>query len=213
LSPYHLFSQEIYQHVPATPAPDRFYLFYLHGAIIESRGIRPTHPEYGIYEYEKILHTFADSHFVVISEARKAGTRIPEYARKVSLQVDSLLKAGVPPHHITISGASKGGAIAVMASHFINHRQVRYVIIAICNEQMALFWEKNHIQLSGQVLYMVDEADRIAGSCKKYRDLLKGSNLMNFKEITLRLGLGHGVLYRPLKEWVQPAIRWARSGQ
>jgi hypothetical protein len=29
------------------------------------------------------------------------------------------------------------------------------------------------------------------------------------REIVLRTGLGHGFLYRPLPEWMTPALAWA----
>jgi hypothetical protein len=28
------------------------------------------------------------------------------------------------------------------------------------------------------------------------------------REIVLRTGLGHGFIYRPLPEWVNPAVEW-----
>ena len=92
------------------------YLFYLSGYIVEAGNIRPTSPKFGVYEYEKILETFKQSGFVVISEARKKDPEIEAYALKVTEQVRRLLKAGVPPKQITIVGASQGSWIAMLAS-------------------------------------------------------------------------------------------------
>ena len=51
--------------VPAEIDPDARYLIYLHGAIIERAGVRPTHPQFGVYEYQQILEVFANRGFVV----------------------------------------------------------------------------------------------------------------------------------------------------
>ncbi len=197
--------------VPSSPDTTRHYLFYLHGMIIELQGIRPTSPRFGVYEYEKILQTFADSGFVVISEARKKGTQVRPYAQKVAAQIDSLLKAGVPARNITVLGASKGAGIAVMVSHLLRNEDIAFVLLAICNERMAAFWKKNGVQLWGRVLYFHDTSDGIAGSCSGYLKDLRSPGLKQFREIELSLGLGHGFLYRPLPDWVRPSVAWARG--
>ena len=65
---------QIFAGVPAEIDSAASYLIYLHGAIIENEGVRPTHAEYGVYEYRDILEVFAEHGFVVISEARPSGT-------------------------------------------------------------------------------------------------------------------------------------------
>jgi len=77
--------------------PRQDYLIYLHGRIIEEEGVRPTSPQFGVYEYEKILADFAKRGFVVISEPRPRNTDVGAYADKVVGQVRTLLRAGVPP--------------------------------------------------------------------------------------------------------------------
>jgi len=94
--------------VPSTTDAKANYLFYLHGRLIENQGIRPTDPRYGVYEYEEILNTLAARGFTVISEARGKDTDVNQYAAKVVQQIKTLIKAGVPPQHITVLGASKG---------------------------------------------------------------------------------------------------------
>ncbi len=196
--------------IPAKPDTTKSYLFYLHGMIIELQGIRPTSPRFGVYEYEKILQTFADSGFVIISEARKRGTRIRPYAEKVAAQIDSLLRAGVPAKRISVVGASKGAGIAVMISHLVRNPDIAYILLAICNDRMAGFWQNNGIKLHGRVLHFHDPSDNIAGSCSAYLADLRSPGLRAFREIELSLGLGHGFLYRPLPEWVGPTVSWAR---
>ncbi len=95
--------RRIFAGVPEEIDTDARYLIYLHGAIIEREGERPTHPEYGIYEYREILEVFAEKGFVVISEARPEGTDGMLYAARVADQVRALLDADVPPSHITVA--------------------------------------------------------------------------------------------------------------
>jgi len=204
-----LFSQNIYRHIPSKVDTTKKYIFYLHGRIIEEKGIRPVSKKYGTYEYEEILKTLAEGDFEVISEPRPKNTNSFEYAKKVVLQIDSLLKSNVPIKNITIIGASKGAGISVLISYLMKKDELKFVIMAICNEQMAKFWKANGIKLWGRVLYIFDTNDEIAGSCKNYLGILKSDGLKEYKEIETKLGLGHGILYSPLKEWVLPALEWA----
>jgi len=45
--------------VPAQPDPRARYLIFLHGRIVEDEGARPTHPDFGVYEYAAILDALA----------------------------------------------------------------------------------------------------------------------------------------------------------
>jgi hypothetical protein len=167
--------------------------------------------KYGKYKYEEILKSLAEDGINVISEPRPKDTDAADYAKKVTSQIDSLLLLGVLPNNITVIGASKGGAIAVMISNLLKKDNVKYVIMAICNEEMGKIWKENGVKLHGRVLYIFDTKDEIAGSCKNYMDILKSDGLKEYKEIEVTLGLGHGLLYSPLKEWVNPALEWVRK--
>lgn len=180
------------------------YLFYLHGAIVENRGVRPVHPRYGVYEYKAILDTLSRRGFTVISEARPPGTRPEAYAEKVTAEIDSLLGAGVRPEHITVVGFSKGGAIALMVSSYIENDHVNFVFLASCSDWM-LSWPG--LDPKGRVLSMYDARDEIAGSCKEVFGRATGR--LEYEEIELDVGLGHGTFYRPLAEWVEPVVQWA----
>ena len=83
---------QIFTEVPVRIDPDARYLFYLHGAIIERAGVRPTHPKFGVYEYQKILEVFAERGFVVISEARPRGTDGMSMRQTVADQVRALIR-------------------------------------------------------------------------------------------------------------------------
>lgn len=181
------------------------YLFYLHGLIIENEGVRPTSPRFGVYEYEEILETFKDRGFIVISEPRPKGTDPEQYATKVVGQIKSLLKAGVRAENITVVGASRGGGIAMIASTRLKNRQVKFAILAACGDWDV--YKKVGIDLWGAILSVYDDKDDVAGTCSDF--FKKSTGISKKKEVVLKLGQGHGILYRPLKEWVDPITDWA----
>jgi hypothetical protein len=177
------------------------YLFYLHGRIIEEQGIRPTSERYGVYQYQEILESFRREGFVVISEPRQRNTDVEEYAAKVASQIERLLKAGVPPQQITVIGASKGGGITMLASTLLKNRQVNFVVMAGCYDEIL-----SRVNLYGNVLSIYEESDGV-GTCRKF--FAKAAGLNRHKEVMLKTGLAHGFLYRPMKEWIAPAVEWA----
>ena len=190
--------------VPAEIDPDARYLFYLHGAIIEREGIRPIHPKFGIYEYQKILEVFAGHGLVVISEARPAGTDGAVYAEKVANQVRALLAAGVPPKKITVVGFSKGGGIAITASSILSEERLNFVFMGVCGP-----WLNKRPELApkGRLLAIREASDDLVGSCDALFGRVAGEG--EREEIILELGGGHGAFYRPRPEWVDPVVEWA----
>ena len=169
--------------------------------IRDSRGnLNAVSQVFGAYEYEHILQTFVDKGFIVISEPRPKGTDVQQYAAKVVGQINSLVQAGVPPQKITVVGASKGGAIAVATSSQLKNRDINFALVAACGNS----------DMYGNVLSVWDYLDDTgAAMCGKYFAQAKGLN--RHKEVELRVGLGHGILYRPLKEWVDLVIEWANQ--
>lgn len=195
---------QIFAGVPAQIDPDARYLFYLHGAIIERAGVRPTHPEFGVYEYREILEVFAGRGFVVISEARPAGTNRAVYAEKVADQVGALMKGGVLPEHITVVGFSKGGGIAITASSILSEERLNFVFMGACGPWLD---SRPEIVPHGRLLALREKSDDLVGSCEELfaRTTSEGER----KEIILELGGGHGAFYRPQSEWLGPVVEWA----
>ncbi len=181
------------------------YLFYLHGRIIEEQGLRPTSPQYGVYEYEAILEAFKNAGFTVISEPRPKNTDVEQYARKVVQQINTLLKANVQPYHIAVIGASKGSVIAMLVSTYLQNLDVNFVLLANCNDTVL---NQYNVDLWGNVLSIYDVKDEFGQTCQKFFDKAQGLNKRN--ELEVKLGIGHALLYRPLKEWTEPAINWAK---
>lgn len=196
----------VYEEVPEAIDPQARYLFYLHGQIVEDKGLRPEHPQLGIYEYQAIRDTLAGRGLVVISEARPAGTDVWDYAQKIVGQIEQLLAAGVPAGHITVAGHSKGGAIAILTSSLMQNDRINYVFLACCGDWMA---PNPNVNVSGRILSIYDVSDQWAGSCQEAFD--KAARPLVTREIKLDTGKGHGAFYRPMIEWVDPMIEWLRE--
>jgi hypothetical protein len=185
--------------------PRQSYLFYLHGRIIEEEGVRPTSPQFGVYEYEKILADFASRGFVVISEPRPRKTDAGAYADKVVGQIRALRRAGVPPEHITFVGFSKGGGIALLTASKLGEPKVNFAILAGCFPSTDL-QAASHLQ--GRILSLYDAADTMAISCKKAFAQAKGP--LAQEEVVLKLGTGHGAFYRP-GDWLERVAAWVKG--
>jgi len=198
---------------PASIDPSQKYLFYLHGRIIEDQGIPAISSDFGEYEYAAILKKLREHGFVVISEQRPKNTDSVEYASRVIEQITTLLNADVPAKNITVVGASKGAGIAIYISHFLANEEVNFVIMGICHPDIVKDLKQQQISLYGNVLSIYDFADdEYAGSCE---DLFSFSEvnggLSRRAEIVLSIGTGHGILYKPLDEWILPVVKWANN--
>lgn len=199
-------AQSIFPGVPDRIDAEARYMFYFHGRIVEIKGIRPISEKYGAYEYEKILGALKDRGFIVISEARRRNTVTTRYAQKVVSQIGELLQAGVPPAHITVVGASKGSLIAMQVSTMLCNKEVNFVFMAACNDEV---FHRYDINFCGNILSIYDEKDVLAGTCEKF--VKNSSGIGKYKEIKLTVGTGHGILYKPLKEWIDPVVQWAKG--
>ena len=194
---------DILTDVPDLPDRSKRYLFYLHGLIIEEAGIRPKSEEHGYYEYQMILEALAKEGFTVISEARPKDTQIIPYAEKVAGQVKKLLARGIAPGNIIIVGASKGGIISAYVSSMLQERDLHYLFLAGLFEKCLT--DKN-LKLYGNVLSIHDRSDTLSITPNLYFQRSEG--LGQFKEIIVSLDIGHGLIYRPYREWIDPFLKW-----
>jgi hypothetical protein len=189
--------------VPTGPDPAKTYLIYLHGRIVEDAGPRPMDSRFGIYDYPAVLDSLASKGAVVISAQRRANTDVNEYAGIVVGQVERLIHTGVPASHIVVVGFSKGGDIAIHVSSFLRRRDVRFVLLAACYNQL----EEPQLRLSGHVLSIIEASDTLAGmSCKPYNGHLERPE--SFEEIRISTGRSHGAFYQPLDAWMAPTLQW-----
>lgn len=183
------------------------YLFYLHGRIIEDKGEGAVSEEFGKYEYKKILKVFEDAGFKVISEQRPKDTDVNQYSQKLADEIGELIKKGVAPEKITVVGASKGSLIAMLTSTKLADKNVKFVIMANCNK-----WVQDNFELDlhGKILSIYEKSDTKGGeTCEAIKTNSKG--ISQYKEVQINTNLNHGFLYKPLKEWLEPAIEWAKN--
>ena len=180
------------------------YLIYLPGYIVQPNNTRPVSPKFGVYEYEQILNSFERTGLIVISEPRKQDADIEPYAQKLAEHIRGLLKIGVPAKHITVVGASQGSWIAMLVSTYLQNRDVNFVLIAACSADAGFL---NLVNLHGNILSIYERTD-LAQTCQEYRKDATGVN--DWKEIEVNTGLKHGFLFKPLNQWIEPTIAWAK---
>jgi len=121
---------------PARIDPADRYLFL--SAWEDRRGSGTPGGEYGVreYRYKAILEALREYGFVVLSELRPRGADPEEFAARLAGQIEELMDAGVPPGSITVIGASKGAAIAVLASHRLADPDLGYVLLGSCHPDL-----------------------------------------------------------------------------
>jgi pimeloyl-ACP methyl ester carboxylesterase len=198
-------ASDVHDEPPRNPDPDGRYVFYLHGQIVQDQGPRPTHPQYGLYDYPLILETLASHGLVVISERRKPGTDREKYAKGIVKQVEKLIDRGVSPERITVLGFSAGGMIAIHASSMMPDTEVNFVIMASCADWM---YDAPDTRLHGRVLSVFEQSD-FAYSCKALADRDPGPR--DYRDLRINTGKKHGAFYLPDDAWVVPVVDWIKS--
>lgn len=195
---------------PTSIDPAKRYMFYLHGRIIEDQGIAAVSSDYGTYEYEAILEKLASHGFTMISEQRQKNTDGVKYAERVASQVTELLNAGVPAKNITVVGASKGAVITLAISNILANKGLSFVLMGTCDPETVQLYKKRNIFLYGHVLTIRDAVDELSGSCQELFAFSEGK-IARHEELILNIGMGHGILYKPLDEWILPTVEWAEQ--
>ena len=166
------------------------------------------HSEFGRTEYLEIINEFKKRGFNVISEKRNGNVNARAYAIGIVAKIDSLIKTGTNPKKITVVGASKGGYIAQYVSTLANNPNLNYVFIAsFRNSDIQNIPEINYC---GNILTIYEKSDPFGVSALK-RKKTSSCKIEYFKEIELNTGMGHGFLFKPLKEWIEPTIKWANG--
>lgn len=196
---------EILEKPPGNPDPDVRYVFYLHGQIVQDVGPRPTHPQYGLYDYPLILETLAGHGLTVISERRKQGTDRERYAKAIVKQVEALLDNGVEPEKITVLGFSAGGIITIYASSMLPDADINFVIMASCSDWVD---DAPDLRLNGRVLSVYELSD-FATSCKELASHSPGPT--DYRDVAINTGKEHGAFYLPDDAWVLPVVDWIKT--
>ncbi len=190
-----------------TENDDRF-IFFLHNRFLEEHNLNELHPEFGRTEYKEIIAEFEKSGLKVISEKRSGNTNARDYAVVIVNQIDSLIKGGTEPKKITIIGTSKGGYIAQYVSTLANNSDLNFVFVASFRDSD--IENIPEINYCGNILTIYEKSDPFGVSALE-RKTTSSCKLQHFKEIELNTGMGHGFLFKPLKEWIEPTIKWANE--
>lgn len=192
----------------ARPSANERHLIYLHGRIIqEQQSPRPHHPEHGHYELQKIVEAFRDHGFVVSAPLRPRGQSVGEAADETVARVRALLDAGVPPERITIAGASMGSWIALLTSVRLGNPRVGFVLLSPCpSTNLAAVAAAEGRWPKGRLLFVRDESDVPRSDCPPWEGEARPGLVT--REIVIDLGRGHGFLYQPFAEWVEPTAAW-----
>jgi hypothetical protein len=93
----------------------------------------------------------------------------------------------------------------MLASTHLKNRDLNFVFIAGCSADEEFL---KLVDWHGNVLSIYERTDRV-GTCEKYR--ADATGLGRYEEIQLNTGLRHGFIYRPIIEWIEPTVRWARK--
>lgn len=187
-------------------ANDDRFIFFLHNRFLEEHALNDSHPEFGRTEYNEILAAFENSGLKVISEKRNGNVNALEYAIGIVSKIDSLISIGTEPEKITVVGTSKGGYIAQYVSTLANNPKLNFVFVAsFRNSDLESIPEINYC---GNILTVYEKTDPFGVSALE-RIENSTCNIKYFKEVELNTGLGHGFLFKPLQEWIEPTIKWA----
>lgn len=197
---------KVHADVPASIDSGARYVLYLHGRILEREGRRAVSPDYGAYELDSILASLAAKGFEVIADVRTSDVG-REYARRVADQVGRLLKAGVPPSNVIVVGASKGGWLALETAAQMGRDELAFVVLAGCGPNTVELGPR----LRGRILSVMDGSDRLDTSCES--TFAAAPRLRGRKQVVTDLGLGHGLVYKPHREWLDPLGEWASPAE
>jgi hypothetical protein len=183
-------------------------IFFLHNRFLEEHELSESHQEFGRAEYKEILTEFQKSGLKVISEKRNGNVNAREYAIGIVNQIDSLIDTGIEPQNITVVGTSKGGYIAQYVSTLANNPELNFVFVAsFRNSDLEDIPE---INFCGNILTIYEKTDPFGTSAIRRKEY-STCELKQFREIELNTGMGHGFLFKPLKEWIEPTIKWAKG--
>lgn len=189
------------------------HLIYLHGRIVQDQqSMCPRHEEYGIYQMAEIIAALRERGFVVDAEIRPRGTSVSDGADRAVAQVRRLLDSGVPADRITVLGASMGAAIALRAAVRLRNSQVRFALLGPClSANVVGVAEEEGAVPAGPLLVVRDESDIPSTDCAAWATHARRHGSLRAREVIINTGFGHGFLYRPLAEWLDPVTAWATA--
>ena len=115
------------------------------------------------------------------------------------------MSLGVPPKHIIVVGASQGAAMTIEAAYKLKNSNINYAILGLCDEYEIGYYSKYKNKLCGNFLSIYESSDP-HNSCDRL--LMEQYCKTGYKQIKLNMGISHGFIFRPYKEWVHPLVSW-----
>jgi hypothetical protein len=93
----------------------------------------------------------------------------------------------------------------MLASTYLKNRGLNFVVVGACGAHEGF---REMVDLHGDVLFIVERTDKfLVARCQRFLDDATG--LGESRLVETNTGQRHGFLYRPLKEWIEPAVAWA----
>ena len=185
------------------------HLFYFDGRIVED-GLPAIHPTFGEYQFTDIVTALDRPGISLHAKQRGPDADVEAEAMEAVTAINALIASGVPADHIAIVGASKGSLIASRVSHELGDRQMKLVILAGCWPSMVETLIANEQFVFGDVLEVRDIEDKgLEPGCGELIDSSPG--VTRHKAIVTELGVSHGLIYRPYKEWLEPTLEWVAA--
>ena len=88
----------------------------------------------------------------------------------------------------------------------VRKKGINYVFLAGLFEK---YLDDVNLKLYGNVLSIHDRYDKFSITPALYFQRSEG--LGKFKEIVLSLNIGHGLVYQPHQEWIDPLLEWVKT--
>lgn len=197
---------DIFWRFPNKISPSEKYLFYIHGKIIETDGVSPISPRFGLYQFHRIVTGLAKGEANVIARVRRGETDPNADAFRLGNEIRYMLKNGVPAAHISVAGFSKGGYITLLAANRLQNADIRYVVMAGCTRGIVDGSDTVADGLQGTIMSMSDAADDLGFSCRSLFD--RSPQLAASMDVIFETGKGHGLFYRADPAWMEPLLQW-----
>ena len=173
------------------------YFFFSHGA-----GLYKSYAERAKERWQEKVRAIEDLGFVMITEEREKGGD-DNYALKMSEWVDALIDKGLPAENIYIGGYSRGARLSLTVSDILSNSKINYFLLAGCYEN-----DEFGDDIKGRILSVYDSGDELFSSCAGY--ITKNKDI-DFKEIIVDSGYGHGMGSSVRGEWMDPLIVWLKK--
>lgn len=167
----------------------------------EQQSARPKHPRHGFYELDAIRDSLRGGGFTVTANLRGRDATHNSAADETVAKIRALLESGVRADRITVVGASMGAQIAMLTSARLASDDVRFVFLGPCaSTSIPAVTRAENRAPKGRLLFIREESDVPGSECPAATGV---------RELVLRTGTGHGFLYRPMREWLEPVRSFA----